>query len=137
MTPLQERRHREVINTLNRTVAQRDGCLANLVRYEARLKLLRQRLARLERTAAATTPKPAPVKPTDDEPIPAFLDRRKLAEADAIDAKARAEIEQANAERKRIKSQVRIEKLKAKQSGETRRMPLTGKAALAHIHERT
>lgn len=136
-------RLRELTNTLNRTVAQREGCIASLVRYEARLLKMRKQLARLGRAMAAApkpvNPAPAPeVKAELDGAIPAFLDRRKA--ADLKDAEARARIEAANAERKRaqaerskIKSQVKKEKLMAKLTGATRKMPLTGKAALAHI----
>ena len=143
---LREQRHREVTNTLNHTLAQRDACIGRLVRHEARLKLLRKQLARLDRAMAAP-PKPAAapaavMPPATDEPIPAFLDRRK--EADAKDAARRAEIEQANADRKRaqaersrVKSAIKKEKLMAKLTGATKRMPLTGKAALEHIRARS
>jgi hypothetical protein len=60
----------------------------------------------------------------DDLDIPGFLRR---------DAKVAAEIKQEIADQKRTKAQVRIEKLKAKQSGATKRMPLQGKEALAAI----
>lgn len=69
---------------------------------------------------------PPPPPPADDLTIPDFLKR---------DVVARMTIEAANAERKRTKAQVRIEKLKAKQSGETRKVPLTGKDALRFIRE--
>lgn len=151
MTTLRETRHREAINSIARVTAQRDGCLANLVRYETRLKLLRKQLARLERTMAAP-PKPAPVPspapveaapsppatvamapgiPQWDEPIPAFLDRRKQIEQ--RDAATLAEMEQTKAEKKRRKSLGRIAKLKAKDAGELKKMPLTGRAALEKI----
>ena len=73
---------------------------------------------------------PAPQTEPDDLGIPEFL--RRGIEADKA---VRAEIEKQNAERKRTKSQVRIEKMKAKQSGATAQMPLTGKAALKFIKE--
>lgn len=57
-----------------------------------------------------------------DLEIPSFLRRQSDPAADAI----RAE----QAETKRLKAKGRIATMKAKQSGETRRMPLTGKAAL-------
>jgi len=41
----------------------------------------------------------------------------------------------ATAERKRLKAKGRIAKLKAQQSGETKKMPATGKAALAIINQ--
>jgi len=139
MTTLQEKRHRETKDSIWRLLAQRDDCLAKLVKHEAKLDKLRKLLARQGKALAkAPAPEPrqaiAPPTPTqapDDDPIPAFLDRRKA--SDQRDAERRAEIEQANAERKRTKSQVRIEKLKAKQAGLTRRMPLVGREALAAI----
>jgi hypothetical protein len=60
-----------------------------------------------------------------DTSIPSFLRRSPNPVAEAI------KVEQA--ETKRLKAQGRIAKMKAKQSGETRKMPLTGKAALAAI----
>jgi hypothetical protein len=67
-----------------------------------------------------------------DEPaIPTFLQRQK--EGEAKDAARRAEIEQSNAQRKRTKAAVQKEKREAKAHGDTRKMPLVGRAALAHI----
>ena len=63
--------------------------------------------------------------------IPDFLWRGPLAK----DAAARAEIEAEQAARKAVKTKARIAKMKATQSGETRRMPLTGRAALKRIRE--
>jgi hypothetical protein len=152
MTTLQETRHRKISNSISHMVALRDEGIARLVRYESRLKLLRKQLARLERTMAAP-PKPAPVihpdpveaapslpiaEPAPEPDVPTFLDRRLAAEA--RDAAARAEVEQQNAERKKAKAQIAAEKRKvkaqhieAKLTGETRKMPLTGRAALAKI----
>jgi len=87
---------------------------------------------------APEKPKPvnAPVPPTPvaqverakvDDDIPAFL-RRQTAPSPVAD-----EIRQQQAETKKAKARGRIATMKAKQSGETRRMPLTGKAALAAI----
>lgn len=70
--------------------------------------------------------KPAPTPPADDLAIPGFLKRGKEApETEQL----RAEL----AEHKRLKTAGRIAKMKAKASGETRKMPLTGRAALAAI----
>jgi hypothetical protein len=60
-----------------------------------------------------------------DTSIPSFLRRSPDPVAEAI------KVEQA--ETKRLKAKGRIAKMKAKQSGETKRMPLSGKAALAAI----
>ena len=144
-----ETRHREVTNTLNRTVAQRDGCLANLVKYETKLKTLRRQAQRLERAMAkpvtappvpvpqAVAPAPAPAVsdvtdiPVTELAIPDFLDRKKASEQ--RDRIAREAIEREIAERKKTKARARIETMKAKQRGDTKKMPLTGKAALEAI----
>jgi hypothetical protein len=60
-----------------------------------------------------------------DTSIPSFLRRSPDPVAEAIKAE--------QTETKRLKAKGRIAKMKAKQSGETRKMPLTGKAALATI----
>jgi hypothetical protein len=62
----------------------------------------------------------------DDLAIPSFLQRKKL---DPVAAEIVAE----QAAIKKQKAQGRIAKMKAKQSGETKKMPLTGKAALEAI----
>ena len=81
---------------------------------------------------------PLPSEPTDDLAIPGFLSRnlpghgRYHTQADLdAEAKLKAEIE----EKKKLKAKGRIAKLKAKQSGETKKMPLSGKAALAYINQ--
>lgn len=149
MTTIQERR-REAENTINRLSAQRESCVANLCRYEERLKLARRKLERIKRAAVralvretekitAAKPKvsdvtdiPVSELPISDDPgIPDFLRRSK--EAEKKDAETRATILQEQADRKKAKARGRIEKMKAKQRGDTKRMPLSGKAALAHI----
>jgi hypothetical protein len=134
MTTLQERRHRKASNSIAHTVAQRDEAIARLVRLESRLKLLRKQQQRLERIMAAP-PKPAPglhcpdtataeaaPSPAGDEPIPTFLDRRNL----IADPKTKDR----NAERRAIEK----EKRDAKLTGELKKMPLSGRAALAKIN---
>jgi hypothetical protein len=82
----------------------------------------------------APEPKPTPKPPVSDVtnipvtelPIPDFLQRdRKVAE------ELKAEID----EQKKLKARGRIAKMKAKQAGDTRKMPLQGKAALAFINQ--
>lgn len=68
---------------------------------------------------------PAATVPEIDTAIPAFLKRSDMDAAD--------QIRQEQADTKRRKAQGRIATMKAKKSGETRKMPLTGKAALAAI----
>ena len=75
-------------------------------------------------TTLGAVPPPSQAKEVDTS-IPSFLRRSPDPVAEAI------KVEQA--ETKRLKAQGRIAKMKAKQSGETKRMPLTGKAALAAI----
>jgi hypothetical protein len=79
-----------------------------------------------ETTLGTVPPAPAPTVEIDTS-IPAFLQRKKP--GDPIGEQIAAE----QAETKRLKARGRIAKMKAKQSGETRKMPLTGKAALAAI----
>lgn len=147
---LREKRYRDVTNSLVRTAAQRDACLANLVRYETRLKSLRRQSQRLER-AMASPPKPAPrPEPTKVEPLPAVLVAEYKATADDLevpgflrrvkaannkDAEIAATIRQEQADKKQAKARGRIEKMKAKQRGDTKRMPLSGRDALAAINQ--
>jgi hypothetical protein len=65
-------------------------------------------------------------------PIPTFLQRKK--EGEAKDKAAADAIRHDQAELKRAKSLARVAKLKAKKSGEAKRMPLEGRAALAAIY---
>jgi hypothetical protein len=70
-------------------------------------------------------PDPTPVREIDTS-IPTFLQRRKL------DPVAEQMVKD-QAETKKKKAAGRIAKMKAKRSGETRKMPLTGNAALEAI----
>jgi hypothetical protein len=152
---LRDRRRQELRATLDRAVTRRDQAIETLVRNAALIKKLKLSLGRLERAAQAFVPVSIsqgellpPVEPVavtvemnddvtdipfselpiaDKLDIPAFLRR------DQKDAAARAEIEATNAERKKRKTIARIAKMKAKDAGELRKMPLTGKAALAAI----
>jgi hypothetical protein len=173
MTPRQDKRHREIENSLARTLAQRDGCLANLVRYEGRLAGLRRQKLRLDRAMAKAPkvkgigsvlcnveaeitakpepkPEPAPYRPGaslaakiddaingDNLDIPGFLKRvgsvGDKTPADLADAAAAEQIRKDQAARKRIKAASQAATRKAKAAGDLKRMPLTGKAALAAI----
>lgn len=164
MTTIQDRRL-EAENTINRLTAQREGCITNLVRYEGRLTLARRKLDRikraciraLEKDAAGRTEerpqwvipeKPRPIEAkapdvtdipvselpiADDLEIPPFLQR--VAASKARDEQAGAEVKAAQAEKKKTKSQVRIETMKAKLNGDLKKMPLTGRAALEAIRK--
>jgi hypothetical protein len=125
--------------------------IASLTRWKSKLKRsitmidkLERQLKRMQRTAPAK-PKgeltiiewgvsgvreiaepPKVEKAEIDTSIPPFLQRNK------VDPVA-DQIRQEQADLKKKKAAGRIAKMKAKQSGETRKMPLTGKAALAAI----
>ena len=73
----------------------------------------------------STAPKPVKKEP-DDLVIPTFLQRKPL---DPIAADIKAEQDR----RKKAKSRARIERMKLKKSGDLKKMPLTGKAALEAI----
>jgi len=68
----------------------------------------------------------------DDLGIPTFLQRQQ--DAETRDKAAAEAIRAEQAERKRNKTRVRIEEMKAKQSGATKHMPLQGKDALKAIY---
>jgi hypothetical protein len=125
-----------------------------IVRWQTRLRRAANTLGKLEKQRkraekAALKPPPESKRPTamvrvtsepvanpnnvrlkfksvDDLAIPTFLQRKQL---DPVAAEIKAEQE----ETKRKKAQGRIAKLKAKKSGATKAMPLTGKAALDAI----
>jgi hypothetical protein len=83
-----------------------------------------------EKSTVGTEASVTPSQPAPDTKIPDFL--RRGAEADKT---AAAEITAEQAERKQAKARGRIAKLKADKAGERRKMPLSGKAALAAIWE--
>lgn len=118
---------------------------ASLARWQTRLRRAVNSIERLQkqrkRIAKAKPPakpepsaKPAPpvrevIEPPKgeiDTSIPAFLQRKK---PDPV----AEQIRQDQADAKRRKTAGRIATMKAKRSGETRKMPLTGKAALEAI----
>jgi len=152
MTTLREKRHRQCLNTIGRLTEQRELAFRRLALIQSRLHDERLRLRRLQKELGKKpifTPMPeapawvpATLKETVDqgfkrlvqgsEPdltIPDFLKR------DAKDKADRAEIEAHKAEVKAVKTKARIDRLKAAQRGDLRKMPLTGKAALKAIRE--
>lgn len=145
MTTVRERRHRDTLAQLTRAIEQRDAVITKLVKLEARIKTLRRQAQRYEKLAGQPpAPKAAPKPPAmpvvetvkaspPDEGIPDFLKRKK--DGEARDAAAKAEILAEQAERKKTKAHNRIGDMKAKQRGDTKRMPLTGKAALEAIRQ--
>jgi hypothetical protein len=72
-----------------------------------------------------------PVEPKDDLSVPTFLQRAK----NPADEVAKAEILAAQAEHKKRKAVSSTAKRKAAAKGEMRKMPLSGKAALAYIEK--
>ena len=163
MTTLREKRHRRCLATIDRLVTQQDLTLNRLVRINRQLRDERKRLAYYAKPAPELKLTPLPEAPpwVKDEVLEhgpplstLYVDPAKEKLADngdvdleipdwlwrgerrkAKDAAARAEIEAEQAERKAVKTKARIAKLKATQSGETRRMPLTGRDALKRIRE--
>lgn len=137
--------------------------LARIKRWESRAKRAATALAKLERQRRRIekrlmAPKPLDIEdcdgdlaeiegivaarneavelPKDEPAIPGFLQRTKTAN----DIKAAEEIKQELAAKKKDRAknrkQVRNEKLQAKQSGATKKMPLSGKAALDLINSK-
>jgi hypothetical protein len=72
-----------------------------------------------------------PVEPKDDLTVPTFLQRA----VNSADEVAKAEIIATVAEQKKRKAVSGAARRKAAAKGETRRMPLSGKAALAYIEK--
>lgn len=118
------------VDELDKALARWNTRLKRAVNTIDKLQKRRKRLvvkvavqARPVEAAAVPSTKP----PADtDTGIPDFLKRDK---SDPV----ADQIRQEQADLKRAKAKGRIAKMKAKQSGETRKMPLTGKAALEAI----
>ena len=133
---LQQKRLADLRLQLERTLDKRDETLDRLVRLTTKVKALTKAVERAQKRMAAM-PKPAPAAviapppppppaPELNDEMPDFLRRSK---PDAVGQQIAAEI----AERKKAKSRGRIATMKAKKSGETKRMPLEGKDALKAI----
>ena len=159
MTPLQQKRHRELEATLTRAHEQRDEAIRRLVRCDGRLQMLMRTKSRLEKAMAKLAISPVPVSitagklldaveakpfPAMSDAIPDFLQRPKTTDrteiswsemtgADLKDAAAAAAIKVEQAERKKLKATIRSEERKAKASGATKQMPLTGREALRYL----
>ena len=147
---LRDRRHQQAEKDFGRLQRQRDETLDKLARIAAKIKATRRSIERYQRTptllsaprpvvvaAPANVEPPAPVAAPasgsiDDLAIPTFL-QRGIAAQKAADQVIADQIKREQAERKKNKARVRNETAKAKQAGETKRMPLTGKAALEYL----
>ena len=143
---------------MKKEVNKLDHVTAAITRWQSRLRRAMRMLEKLEKQkkriekAATNPPKPKPRAPSlaetimrelaapdptpvkmpqpkpvaeIDTSIPAFLQRKLDPVAEQIKTE--------QAEIKKKKALGRIATMKAKKSGETRKMPLTGKAALAAI----
>lgn len=126
MSTLRERRHAKAVEDISRLAGKREKIISDLVRVNAKLQALYRTVRRYERLPPAKPDKP-------DVGIPDFL-QRTPGSGDTRDAEVRAEIEAQAEERSKAKARGRIAKMKAKQAGETKRMPLSGKAALDYIN---
>jgi hypothetical protein len=107
---------------------------AAINRWEARLFRAAAALMKLRRKRPALMKRPLDIKPPlpkDDLSVPTFLQRTK----NPADEAAKAEIIAAQAEHKKRKAVSSTAKRKAAAKGETRKMPLSGKAALAYIEK--
>lgn len=156
MPTIQERRHRDTLAQLDRTLEQRDAAIAKLVKFEAKVKALRRQAARYEKIVAQPKSEPTPKPQPKPEPPKADVTNITFAElpiADKLDMpdflkrggkadnktpaelRAIAATEAAQREHKTAKARGRIAKMKAKQTGELKRMPLEGRAALAFINQ--
>jgi hypothetical protein len=139
---LRERRREHALATIARLTEKRESIIASLVATDARLRRLHRQVARYDRAEAkpAAVAKPLisktaaalPHTSLDDLGIPTFLQRQQ--DAETRDKAAAEAIRAEQAERKRNKTRVRIEEMKAKQSGATKHMPLQGKDALKAIY---
>jgi hypothetical protein len=122
---------KRAVNTIERLQRMRKRLLKKAVAAPAPRLTKAEALAEPVLREIAGMPKPRPeavlAPPVEiDTGIPDFLRR-------STDNAAIEQITQELAETKRKKAAGRIAKMKAKQSGAMRKMPLTGKAALAAI----
>ena len=137
---------KKTLEQVDAAIARWQTKLRRAVRAIEKLEAQKKRIVRRQASvpdlaiapplATAVKPKPVPAPPaspppgaaacTIDTSIPAFLQRRKL---DPV----AEQIKQEQAEAKQRKTRGRIERMKAKQRGDLKRMPLTGKAALEAI----
>jgi len=153
MPNIRERRLADLRKQVTRFTEQRDETIAKLIKLDGKLRMATKAVTRAEKrlqTEPAKQPAARPATPveiavaplppdlqkeyreTADEPaIPDFLQRK--AEGERKDAEARAEILAEQEASKRRKASARIGKMKAAKAGDTKRMPLSGKAALAAI----
>src|SRR5262249_11222588 len=123
---LRERRRECALASVARLTGKREVIIASLVAVEVKLRHLRRQVARYDRAEPrpgqraapdikAEAPKLEPERAADNLGIPTFLQRQK--DAEARDKAAADAIRAEQEEHKRNKARVRIEDMKAKQSG--------------------
>lgn len=118
---------RKTLEQIDASLARWQTRLRRAVNSIERLQKQRKRIAKAKPPAKPEPPEIVePPKGEIDTSIPAFLQRKK---PDPV----AEQIRQDQADAKRRKTAGRIATMKAKRNGETRKMPLTGKAALAAI----
>ena len=141
LTP-REKRHAKQVRELQRWHTKVKKAIDVLAKSKTAIPRLEKQLERYDRQVAMNSPlekaepveveQPAPqvisgVQMMDDLKVPAFLDRNKTEE------ETKAEIAAEQAATKSAKARGRVAKMLAKKSGETKRMPLSGKDALKFI----
>lgn len=127
----------------------REAAIRELTRTDAKIRKINLQIARAKKAAtkrleAETTawhaanppaqyvPPPAEITAIEDQlEVPEFL-RRSIARG-APDIEAAAQIKAEQEEKRLTKSRNRIATMKAKKAGDTKKMPLSGRAALAFI----
>jgi hypothetical protein len=146
-------KHNELVKQLTKTRAKRDKTITTLTRLEAKLNSLIRAVTRSQKRldkarvvaqvnapmdnvfADEATMQPAMTEaPTDPLEMPTFL-RRDTAINNMADIATAAALAAEAEDKKKAKKKGQDTKRKAKLSGETRKMPLTGKAAADYINQ--
>ena len=144
---------KHTLETTDAAIKRWETKLTRAMRQLSKLRLQRRRLEKAAAKPKVTVQASVPAHPTVDsettlgalpppevkttpaiDDIPEFL-RRGVAASKAVDEVIAEQIKSEQAETKKVKARNRIEKMKAKQRGDTKKMPLTGKAALEFINK--
>jgi hypothetical protein len=140
---LRERRRKALLDKIARLTRKRNEAIKTLVKAENLLPQLERRARLLDRPVKRAlptdSPPPAPAAvplPTIEpdvggDGVPDFL-RRKVDESKRLGSLPDPRAKEKKAERRAVEKQ----KLEANLRGQTRKMPLEGRAALAKIKER-
>jgi len=140
--PLRERRYHQALAALERSRKRREDLIKSLVRCELLIPKLERKARRLGAPpkVKASQPEPAPVLPTIEpevaaDGIPDFL-RRSADDEAAAEIRAQQDAEKKRkAERSAEKRKINAEVRHAELTGKRRKMPLSGREALAAIRE--